>query len=183
MISGPHLEYGLLVTECQLLCLENTQCLSRTSHEVTEREMWVVDRPQTPQSEQHLEGQSLKKRHEDWTSITRQSPARSGTANMISVRFGQKLDVCWKLDVHLASNLPTNLRCTGIAFPGCYLLKKATIKLLSDGYSLMMKEKASDGATWQWVGSPWFWFVWWTFIANIYVLYTYVYMFIARISL
>ena len=24
MISGPHLEYGLLLTECQELCLENT---------------------------------------------------------------------------------------------------------------------------------------------------------------
>lgn len=60
MLSGPHLEYGLLLTECQVLCLENMQC-------------------------------------------------------------------------------------TGIAFPGCYLLKKTTIKLLSStagsSYSLMMKEK------------------------------------------
>lgn len=36
-------------------------------------------------------------------------------------------------------------RCTGIAFPGCYLLKKATVKLLSgstEQYNLMIKEKA-----------------------------------------
>jgi len=59
MISGPHLEYGLLLTECQELCLDNTLC-------------------------------------------------------------------------------------TGIAFPGCYLLKKASVKLLSgstEQYNLMIKEK------------------------------------------
>ena len=34
-------------------------------------------------------------------------------------------------------------RCTGIAFPGCYLLNKTSIKLLSSSsYSLMVKEKA-----------------------------------------
>ena len=30
MISGPHLEYGLLLTECQELCLDNTLPLFRS---------------------------------------------------------------------------------------------------------------------------------------------------------
>ncbi|CAK9008812.1 Uncharacterized protein SCF082_LOCUS10029 [Durusdinium trenchii] len=35
-----------------------------------------------------------------------------------------------------------NIECTGIAFPGCYLINKTTIKLLSgSSYSLMVKEK------------------------------------------
>jgi len=56
----------------------------------------------------------------------------------------------WKAPRFFTAKTP---RCTGIAFPGCYLLKKATVKLLSgstEQYNLMIKEKAGEknGNSW-----------------------------------
>jgi len=53
----------------------------------------------------------------------------------------------WKLRKPPYFPLRKPPRCTGIAFPGCYLLKKATVKLLSgstEQYNLMIKEKARE---------------------------------------
>ena len=50
-----------------------------------------------------------------------------------------------KFPFHGCTRIDLHPRCTGIAFPGCYLLKKTSVKLLSgstEQYNLMIKEKA-----------------------------------------
>lgn len=61
------------------------------------------------------------------------------TTRLVRARFSDPVGL------HVA--VASTRRCTGIAFPGCYLLKKENIKLLAaNSYSIMVKEKAGDSS-------------------------------------